>query len=897
MSDKFYAGQVNYIPQLNALWDRATTSVFGTSTDSLSISVASKSFTTNTYLQFAVGSQVTITATTDLSKYMSGQVTAYNQATGAITVNITSVMGSGTFSNWSIALSGAAGATGADGIADNISIGTVTSGTAAASITGTSPNKFLNLTLQTGATGATGAAGAPNVLSIGTVTSGGAADATITGTSPSQVLNLVLPKGDTGATGATGAKGVNPRGTWGAGVAYLVDDLAYYAGSTWRRIIAGTTATAPSSDATNWEIFAQKGADGAGSVAGVTASAPLASSGGANPDISITQANTSTSGYLSSTDWNTFNGKAGLVSPSFTTPSLGVATATTINKVTFTAPATGSTITIADGKTFTSSNTLTITGTDGSTLNVGTGGTLGTAAYTSSTAYAPTAGSASVTTLGTVTTGTWNAGIVVGQYGGTGVNNSGKTITLGGNLTTSGAFASTFTMAGITSVTFPTSGTLLSTAATVTVAQGGTGLTTLTAGSVLVGAGTSSPTLVAPSTAGNVLTSDGTTWISSPATGGGGSITIEDRTSNAQLLLADKGKFINVTSGTFTQTFDTTNFTSGWYVYYKNEGIGEVTIPSSDGVSNWKMYPNELRLFIYDGTNLRSEVINAFNVTFTSSGTFVKPPCYSSFGGLLWGAGGAGASARFNPATNSNYGLSGGGAGACHPFIVASTNLTATVAYTIGAGGTGTAAPSVSLDNGNAGGNSTFAGFTGYGGAGGVLGSVYGGAGVLSVGHSGGKGGSPTGGFYQPNVLPSTADLVSSYVGGGYGGQYVTFDTGNSNYTQAFSGGSYYGGAGGTGCYGNGSNYTTVTAASNSVYGGTAGQPIILGASSTFLNPAKGTSTYGGTGGDASRGTGARTGTAGGVRGGGGGAAWSTDNVSATGGAGGRGEMQIWGVI
>lgn len=47
--------------------------------------------------------------------------------------------------------------------------------------------------------------------------------------------------------------------------------------------------------------------------------------------------------------------------------------------------------------------------------------------------------------------------------GGTGINNGSKTITLGGNLTTSGAFASTFTMTGVTTVTFPTSGTLATT--------------------------------------------------------------------------------------------------------------------------------------------------------------------------------------------------------------------------------------------------------------------------------------------------------------------------------------------------------------------------------------------------------------------------------------------------
>src|SRR3989338_9171221 len=51
-------------------------------------------------------------------------------------------------------------------------------------------------------------------------------------------------------------------------------------------------------------------------------------------------------------------------SPTLTTPVLGVATATTINKVTLTAPATSATLTIAEGKTLTASNSLTFTGTD-----------------------------------------------------------------------------------------------------------------------------------------------------------------------------------------------------------------------------------------------------------------------------------------------------------------------------------------------------------------------------------------------------------------------------------------------------------------------------------------------------------------------------------------------------
>lgn len=46
-------------------------------------------------------------------------------------------------------------------------------------------------------------------------------------------------------------------------------------------------------------------------VAEVTATSPLFSTGGAYPDISIQIANTSQDGYLSATDWNTFNAKQG----------------------------------------------------------------------------------------------------------------------------------------------------------------------------------------------------------------------------------------------------------------------------------------------------------------------------------------------------------------------------------------------------------------------------------------------------------------------------------------------------------------------------------------------------------------------------------------------------------
>jgi hypothetical protein len=63
-----------------------------------------------------------------------------------------------------------------------------------------------------------------------------------------------------------------------------------------------------------------------------------------------------------------------------------------VNKVAITAPATGSTLTIADGKTLTASNTLTFTGTDTSSVAFGTGGTV---AYTANklSAFAATSSS------------------------------------------------------------------------------------------------------------------------------------------------------------------------------------------------------------------------------------------------------------------------------------------------------------------------------------------------------------------------------------------------------------------------------------------------------------------------------------------------------------------------
>jgi hypothetical protein len=75
---------------------------------------------------------------------------------------------------------------------------------------------------------------------------------------------------------------------------------------------------------------------------------------------------------------------------------------------------------------------------------------------------------------------------------------------------------------GLTTSGGPVTGSgTITLAGTLAVANGGTGATTITANSVVLGNGTSAVQTVAPSTSGNVLTSNGTTWESTaPAASG-----------------------------------------------------------------------------------------------------------------------------------------------------------------------------------------------------------------------------------------------------------------------------------------------------------------------------------------------------------------------------------------
>lgn len=68
----------------------------------------------------------------------------------------------------------------------------------------------------------------------------------------------------------------------------------------------------------------------------------------------------------------------------------------------------------------------------------------------------PAATQANITSTGTVTSGTWNGGVIGGTYGGTGVNNGARTLTMASSLTTTGTASQTLAFPALSyTYTFP----------------------------------------------------------------------------------------------------------------------------------------------------------------------------------------------------------------------------------------------------------------------------------------------------------------------------------------------------------------------------------------------------------------------------------------------------------
>jgi hypothetical protein len=143
------------------------------------------------------------------------------------------------------------------------------------------------------------------------------------------------------------------------------------------------------------------------------------------------------------------------------------------------------------------------------------------------------------------------SGVISPTYGGTGMDNGNKTITLGGDLVTSGNYSTTINTTGVTNITLPTSGTMATLAGTETLTNKTFVNSSLT-GTLTLG-GTTFPSN--PGATGQVLslTSSGVaSWTTSALRDGFDETTATGSTGNLAAVTAGQTNF------TLTQTPHTT---------------------------------------------------------------------------------------------------------------------------------------------------------------------------------------------------------------------------------------------------------------------------------------------------------------------------------------------------
>jgi hypothetical protein len=179
-------------------------------------------------------------------------------------------------------------------------------------------------------------------------------------------------KGDYYVVSVAGSTNLDGETLWGVG------DWAVYNGAAWQKVEGGNTINATtvsaSTSVTTPVIQATSSAGGTLKNNGGTAQLQWGSGGGSNLSLevatNINPANAAVNISPTGTGTVTINPATAStmnnVAIGGTTPSTAVVTS--INKMAITAPATSSTLAVADGKTFTVSRSLTLTGTDSTTM-------------------------------------------------------------------------------------------------------------------------------------------------------------------------------------------------------------------------------------------------------------------------------------------------------------------------------------------------------------------------------------------------------------------------------------------------------------------------------------------------------------------------------------------------
>ena len=420
-------------------------------------------------------------------------VTSVNGYTGTVVLTNTDISGFGTMSTQnanSVAITGGS-INGTTIGATTASTGAFTTATASTSLTTpivqASNSGGLSLKNSAGTTQISMGGGGGDNVSINVATN----------------INGVNAQIDISPTG-TGHVHMKPTGTGSIEIAPTnvgtMDNMTI--GATTARAITGTTITAttfsgsgasltsiPNSALVNSAITINGtstslgGSISVGTVTSVTGTSPVVSSGGTTPTISMPAATTSVSGYLTSTDWNTFNSKGTGTVTSVTATSPVTSTGGTTPVIAMPA-ATGSVngyLTSTDWTTFNSKGS-------GSVTSVGGTGTVNgiTLTGTVTTSGSLTLGG----TLSGVSLTTQVSGTLPIANGGTGATTRQDAMDALAGSTTSGSYLrgngtdvvmSTIQAADVPTLNQNTTGTSSNVTGTVAIANGGTGQTTATA--------------------------------------------------------------------------------------------------------------------------------------------------------------------------------------------------------------------------------------------------------------------------------------------------------------------------------------------------------------------------------------------------------------------------------
>jgi hypothetical protein len=312
---------------------------------------------------------------------------------------------------------------------------------------------------------------------------------------------------------------------------------------------------------------------GNGTVTSVTGTTPISSSGGATPNISISLANTTTDGYLSSTDWNTFNGKQTAYTNLSTIGGLANSAGWLYNNGTGTFSY--STPTASDVGAVPTTRTLSINGTSYD-LTANRTWSVGTVTSVAALTLGTTGTDLSSTVADSTTTPVITLNVPTASATNRGVLSSADWTTFNNKGTGNGSVTSVDVLGGTTGLT--TSGGPITTSGNITIAgtlnvsSGGTGVTSLTSNAVIIGNATGAVTTVSPGAFNNALISDGTNWVSSalPASG----VTITDDTSS------NVTRYVTLT-GNSSGTITTINVSSTKLTFNPSTGTLTSTVLSA----------------------------------------------------------------------------------------------------------------------------------------------------------------------------------------------------------------------------------------------------------------------------------------------------------------------------